>query len=78
MRAPQLPPQTVDFGAAGPVRCSACKAYVNPFMRWVDGGRGMLCCFCGATTEVPADYVCHTGPDGERRDKYERPELCKG
>lgn len=23
-------------------------------------------------------YVCPTGPDGQRRDKYERPELCQG
>ncbi|PSC68317.1 transport Sec24-like protein [Micractinium conductrix] len=72
------PVELVEWGPAGPVRCSACKAYVNPYMRFVDGGRSMQCCFCNGTTELPADYVCHTGPDGERRDKYERPELCKG
>lgn len=44
--------QVADFGAMGPVRCQACKAYVNPYMRWVDGGRNMQCCFCGATTEA--------------------------
>lgn len=30
------------------------------------------------STEVPPDYQCNTGPDGERRDKYARPELCRG
>lgn len=117
---PPHPEQVADFGAMGPVRCQACKAYVNPYMRWVDGGRNMQCCFCGATTEasvgwaviclskpllgpggrpkhaalsatcescaclglhgsqVPQEYQCHIGPDGERRDKFERPELCRG
>ena len=70
--------QIVDLGPSGPMRCQSCKAYVNPYMRWVEGGRSMQCAFCGALTEVPPDYQCHTGPDGERRDKMERPELCKG
>ncbi|WJX58152.1 Protein transport protein Sec24B, variant 2 [Trifolium repens] len=26
------PIQVVDFGESGHVRCSRCKAYVNPFM----------------------------------------------
>lgn len=72
------PVEVVDWGERGPVRCQACKAYVNPYMRFIDGGRTMQCNFCGANTEVPPDYQCHTGPDGERRDKYERPELCRG
>jgi protein transport protein SEC24 len=68
----------VDWGATGPVRCQACKAYVNPYMRFVDGGRRMECNFCGAASDVPPEYQCPPGPDGERRDKYERPELCQG
>jgi protein transport protein SEC24 len=72
------PWQVVDCTTSGPMRCSSCKAYVNPYMRWVEGGRVMQCAFCGASTEVPPDYQCFTGPDGERRDKHERPELCRG
>ncbi|EFN54381.1 hypothetical protein CHLNCDRAFT_58279 [Chlorella variabilis] len=72
------PVEVIDCTASGPFRCSSCKAYINPYMRWVEGGRSMECCFCGGLTDVPPDYQCHTGPDGERRDKYERPELCKG
>lgn len=108
------------------MRCVRCKAYVNPYMRFVDGGRKMQarrpelgwlwvgqrereatrpawwaptrgpncsataghngalmssrlqCNFCGNVGEVPPDYFCHLGPDGQRRDKFERPELCKG
>lgn len=40
--------QVVDWGERGPVRCQACKAYVNPYMRFIDGGRTMQCNFCGA------------------------------
>jgi protein transport protein SEC24 len=28
----------VDYGEEGPFRCHRCKAYVNPFMKFLDGG----------------------------------------
>ncbi|KAL0415590.1 UNVERIFIED_CONTAM: protein transport protein Sec24-like CEF [Sesamum latifolium] len=58
------PIQVVDFGESGPVRCSRCKGYINPFMKFIDQGRRFICNFCG--------------PDGRRRDADERPELCRG
>ncbi|KAL9359167.1 hypothetical protein Peur_047290 [Populus x canadensis] len=33
------PQQVVDFGESGPVRCSRCKGYTNPFMKLIDHGR---------------------------------------
>ncbi|MBA0566169.1 hypothetical protein Golob_011012, partial [Gossypium lobatum] len=33
------PVQVVDFGESGPVRCSRCKGYINPFMKFIDQGR---------------------------------------
>lgn len=72
------PIEVCDFGEAGPVRCARCKAYINPYMKFTDGGRKMQCNFCGNVSDVPPDYFCHLGADGQRRDKYERPELCKG
>ncbi|XP_075480744.1 protein transport protein SEC24 C-like isoform X2 [Primulina tabacum] len=70
--------QVVDFGENGPVRCSRCKGYVNPFMKFIDQGRRFICNFCGFTDETPRDYHCNLGPDGRRRDADERPELCRG
>ncbi|KAJ9547905.1 hypothetical protein OSB04_020448 [Centaurea solstitialis] len=58
------PIQIVDLGESGPVRCSRCKGYINPFMKFIDQGRRFICNFCG--------------PDGRRRDADERPELCRG
>ncbi|CAH8307444.1 unnamed protein product [Eruca vesicaria subsp. sativa] len=72
------PIQVVDFGESGPVRCSRCKGYINPFMKFVDHGRKFICNLCGYTDETPRDYQCNLGPDGRRRDADERPELCRG
>ncbi|CAI8605195.1 unnamed protein product [Vicia faba] len=72
------PIQVVDFGESGPVRCSRCKAYVNPFMKFIDQGRRFICNLCGFSDETPRDYHCNLGPDGRRRDADEKPELCKG
>ena len=68
----------MDPGPEGPVRCSECKAYMNPHMIWLDAGRKFACTFCGSTTQTPHDYIANTGPDGRRRDADERPELCCG
>ncbi|OIW06786.1 hypothetical protein TanjilG_11511 [Lupinus angustifolius] len=71
-------PPVVDFGESGPVRCSRCKAYINPFMKFVDQGRRFICNLCGFSDETPREYHCNLGPDGRRRDADERPELCRG
>uniref|UniRef100_A0A1J3JSF0 Protein transport protein Sec24-like CEF n=3 Tax=Noccaea caerulescens TaxID=107243 RepID=A0A1J3JSF0_NOCCA len=72
------PIQVVDFGESGPVRCSRCKGYMNPFMKFIDHGKKFTCNLCGYTDETPRDYQCNLGPDGRRRDADERPELCRG
>ncbi|KAH6803284.1 Sec23/Sec24 protein transport family protein [Perilla frutescens var. frutescens] len=72
------PIHVVDFGESGPVRCSRCKGYINPFVKFIDQGRRFICNLCGFTDETPRDYHCNLGPDGRRRDADERPELCRG
>ncbi|KAL5204376.1 hypothetical protein ABZP36_009247 [Zizania latifolia] len=72
------PIQLVDFGDMGPIRCSRCKAYINPFMRFVDQGRHFICNLCGVSNDTPREYICNLGPDGRRRDADDRPELCRG
>ncbi|KAJ0171020.1 hypothetical protein K1T71_013219 [Dendrolimus kikuchii] len=59
----ELEPPLLDFAALtgsptmGPVRCSRCKAYMCPNMKFVDAGRHFKCPFCKATTEVPMEYT---------------------
>jgi len=72
------PPPIVDMGELGPVRCIRCKAYMCPFMQFIDGGRRFQCLFCKATTDVPEAYFQHLDHTGQRIDRYERPELVLG
>lgn len=74
----EYPPPIVNFGELGPVRCVRCKAYMCPYMQFIDSGRRFQCLFCKATTDVPAQYFQHLDHTGQRMDKYERPELVLG
>ena len=40
------PVPVIDLGELGPVRCQRCKAYISPFMEFIDGGRKFRCAFC--------------------------------
>jgi len=64
--------------SAGIVRCKKCRLYMNPFVGWTDMGRRWVCNICSTVNECPSAYFCHLDGSGQRRDKYERPELCKG
>lgn len=74
----EYPPPIVNFGELGPVRCVRCKAYMCPYMQFIDSGRRFQCLFCKATTDVPTEYFQHLDHTGQRMDKYERPELVLG
>ena len=68
----------VDFGDDGPVRCTRCRAYVSPFAKWGDGGASWTCALCGGVNETPGFYSAPVDQYGQRRDRYERPELLCG
>ncbi|XP_046852645.1 protein transport protein Sec24D-like isoform X2 [Xenia sp. Carnegie-2017] len=72
------PLQLVNHGVNGPVRCNRCKAYMNPFMQFIDGGRRFVCNICNYSSEVPQEYFSHLDHQGLRVDMYQRPELCLG
>ena len=68
----------LDFGEAGPPRCRRCRAYINPFMVFSNGGNRMTCNLCGHPNEVPPEYFAPTDPTGVRVDRASRPELLLG
>jgi protein transport protein SEC24 len=45
------PIQVVDHGPDGPVRCTRCKAYINPWCIFVQGGNRFICNICGHGSE---------------------------
>ncbi|WVW80627.1 hypothetical protein I302_102613 [Kwoniella bestiolae CBS 10118] len=62
----------------GPPRCEKCRGYINPWCKFVDGGRKWGCNLCGANNVVSPTYFCHLSPSGQRLDHSERPELQFG
>uniref|UniRef100_A0A8C0L8L5 SEC24 homolog C, COPII coat complex component n=1 Tax=Canis lupus dingo TaxID=286419 RepID=A0A8C0L8L5_CANLU len=77
-RESQASPYVVDHGESGPLRCNRCKAYMCPFMQFIEGGRRFQCCFCSCINDVPPQYFQHLDHTGKRVDAYDRPELSLG
>uniref|UniRef100_A0A803YH84 SEC24 homolog D, COPII coat complex component n=1 Tax=Meleagris gallopavo TaxID=9103 RepID=A0A803YH84_MELGA len=72
------PLYVVNHGETGPIRCNRCKAYMCPFMQFIEGGRRYQCGFCNCINEVPPFFFQHLDHIGRRVDHYERPELSLG
>lgn len=68
----------LDAGAAGPIRCRRCSAYINPFVKFVENGNYYVCPMCSTQNEVPAEYFSPIEANGYRRDIAERQELWRG
>jgi len=76
---PDDPPvDTVEPGSAGIVRCKRCRTYINAFCSWSEHGRRWRCNICSQVNDCPSAYFCHLDEQGLRRDRLDRPELCKG
>ncbi|KAI6243881.1 hypothetical protein M3Y99_00054500 [Aphelenchoides fujianensis] len=74
----EFPPPVIDLGEMGPVRCQRCKAYISPFMEFLDGGRKFRCPFCQTNTTIEDVYFAHLDHNGRRTDIQNRPELYLG
>ncbi|NXP16314.1 SC24D protein, partial [Scytalopus superciliaris] len=74
----ETPLYLVNHGEAGPIRCNRCKAYMCPFMQFIEGGRRFQCGFCNCINDVPSFFFQHLDHVGRRIDHYERPELSLG
>ncbi|NXI48860.1 SC24D protein, partial [Chloroceryle aenea] len=74
----EAPLYVVNHGETGPIRCNRCKAYMCPFMQFIEGGRRYQCGFCNCINDVPPFFFQHLDHMGRRVDHYERPELSLG
>ncbi|KAJ7397440.1 SEC24 D, COPII coat complex component [Pitangus sulphuratus] len=74
----ETPLYLVNHGETGPIRCNRCKAYMCPFMQFIEGGRRYQCGFCNCVNDVPSFFFQHLDHMGRRIDHYERPELSLG
>lgn len=64
--------------AGGPPRCSKCRGYINPWVKWMEGGNRWVCNLCGSGNVVAASYHSHLDSYGSRLDIDARPELKFG
>lgn len=71
------PIPTISFGSNPIVRCKDCRAYVNPFIRFTDGGTRWICNFCSCFNNVD-NYYYSPLTSGVRNDIEERKELQYG
>ena len=60
------------------VRCKECRAYINPFVRWIENGQKWVCPFCGDINNTEQYYYSTIEPDGYRTDHDHRPEFSCG
>ncbi|KAK0649451.1 hypothetical protein B0T16DRAFT_410109 [Cercophora newfieldiana] len=78
LQAGELAIPVLDFGDVGPPRCHRCRAYINPFMMFRNGGNKFVCNLCNYANDTPVEYFCATSPQGVRVDRDQRPELTRG
>ena len=74
--APGVP--VVNFPNQQIIRCRRCRTYINPFVKFTQGGQRWNCNVCNLINDVPPEYFCVLDANGRRRDLAERPELCHG
>ncbi|KAI8997900.1 hypothetical protein BDB01DRAFT_772851 [Pilobolus umbonatus] len=70
--------QVVQHGEDGPIRCTRCRAYINPWCVFTHGGSHFECNICNHSNVVPDWYFANIDISGRRIDSHERPELRYG
>lgn len=68
----------VCTAASPPPRCTRCKAYRSPGLRWAAEGKKWHCGICGLGNDVTANEKAPLGADGQPRDAASRPDLAYG
>lgn len=51
---------------------------MNPWWRWEKEGASFRCNLCGKEGRTPEWYRSNLDANGDRRDRLQRPELCRG
>ena len=70
----------IDYGEKNIPRCPNrnCRAYINPFIKFIDGGENWICNLCGQINNTEDYYYCDVDKNGIRLDINEKAELCNG
>lgn len=55
-------------------RCRRCRAYINPYVTFIEGGNRWKCCMCGLSNEVPQLFDWDQR-ENKPADRWARKEL---
>jgi protein transport protein SEC24 len=58
-------------------RCRRCRTYINPFVKFIEGGQRWKCCMCNISNEVPQLFDWDQEKN-QPADRWARPELNHG
>ena len=47
---------STDFGGQSIVRCVDCRAYINPFVKFIDNGARWICNYCKIDNPTESYY----------------------
>ena len=70
----------INYGDKAIPRCpnNNCRAYLNPFVKWIEGGEKWVCNFCNQINDTEEYYYSQLNNNGERMDIETRTELNCG
>ena len=70
----------IDYGENNIPRCPNrnCRAYMNPFVKFIQGGEKWICNLCGQINDTEEFYYSDVDKNGVRLDINQKPELCCG
>lgn len=67
-----------EFGGKPIIRCKDCRAYINPFVKFIEHGQKWICNFCKDVNPTDGYYYSPADENGVRQDIESRPELIYG
>ena len=70
----------INYGEKDIPRCSSvsCRGYINPFIKWIEGGEKWICNLCGYINETSEYYYSRLDKFNNRIDMNEKPDLNCG
>jgi len=70
----------IDYGENNIPRCPNrnCRGYMNPFVKFIQGGEKWICNLCGQVNDTEEFYYSDVDKNGVRLDINQKPELCCG
>jgi len=70
----------INYGEKDIPRCSSqsCRGYINPFVKWIEGGEKWICNLCGYINDTAEYFYSRLDKFNNRIDMNDKPDLSCG